>query len=74
MAALFVSDCRYVDPMADVTGHDGVDGFAVAYRRSCPASSSSGCSVTSTRTNDRARNSAGRRPGRRPGPRAASRR
>lgn len=24
---LFTPGCRYVDPLADVTGHDGVDGF-----------------------------------------------
>ena len=27
VAGLFTADCRYVDPLADVTGHDGVDGF-----------------------------------------------
>ena len=27
VADLFTPGCRYVDPLADVTGHDGVDGF-----------------------------------------------
>ncbi|BBG03624.1 MULTISPECIES: nuclear transport factor 2 family protein [Pseudonocardia] len=27
VAELFAPGCRYVDPLADVTGHDGVDGF-----------------------------------------------
>lgn len=32
VAELFAADARYVDPLADVTGHDGVDGFLAAAR------------------------------------------
>ncbi|MBC3193275.1 nuclear transport factor 2 family protein [Pseudonocardia sp. C8] len=36
VAALFAPDCRYVDPMADVTGHDGVDGFLAVAQEKLP--------------------------------------
>ncbi|MEJ8279018.1 nuclear transport factor 2 family protein [Pseudonocardia spirodelae] len=30
VAELFTDDARYTDPLADVAGHDGVDGFLAA--------------------------------------------
>ncbi|ANY05469.1 nuclear transport factor 2 family protein [Pseudonocardia sp. HH130630-07] len=32
VAELFAPDVRYVDPLADVTGHEGVAGFVTAAR------------------------------------------
>lgn len=36
VAELFTTDCGYTDPLAEVTGHDGVDGFLAAAQDKLP--------------------------------------
>ena len=42
VAALFTEDARYVDPLVDVRGHDGIEAAIVASMPWCPRTSTSG--------------------------------